>query len=229
MPHSSCSASDRANRCCCYIFQSGAATATGFLARVKDSYFVLTTHTMLPDADSCAQASATFRYNLPGAVYVTFDPKRLFLTSPAALLDFTLVALSLDSLHQPAMDSILPFAYNLSQHVTRDKLARYTACTQYDFSLHSSLHVSADYVLSLFNGWMAFSDSALQCSSGGGLMVGGEGNEVLGFHREWNASRGWNEGTLIADILPVIEAHLATVQLHAMRTPWFALAHLLTR
>ena len=184
---------------------------------------------MLPDAVSCKQASAIFHYNLPGAVHITFDPKVLFLTSPAALLDFTLVALSLDSLHQPAMDSILPFAYNLSQHVTRDKIARYTACTQYEFHLHSSLHVSAGYVLSVYSGWMAFSDSALQCSSGGGLMVGGEGNEVIGFHREWNASRGWNEGTLIADILPVIEAYLATLQQHATRTPWLALTQLLSR
>ena len=221
-----CSAGEHPNKFCCYIRQSNTA-ATGFFARVREFHFVLTTHTMLPDAASCEHASVIFRYNLPDAVHTTLDPKLLFLTSPAAELDFTLVALSLDSLNQLPMQSILPFAYDLSHHVTRDKVARYTACQQYEFRLHCDLHVSAGYVLSLYGGWIA--DAALQCSSGGGLMVGGEEHKVLGFHREWNASRGWNEGTLIADILPVIEAHFAALRQRAPRTPWFALTHLLSR
>jgi hypothetical protein len=225
---SSCLAGERALQSCCYIRQKN-TSATGFLARVQELYFVLTTHTMLPDAVSCKQASAIFHYNLPSAVHIRFDPDLLFLTSPAAALDFTLVALSSDSQHQLSMQSILPFAYNLSHHVTRDKIGRYTTCTQYDFHCHSDLHVSAGYVLSVYNGWMAFSDAALQSSSGGGLIVGGEENEVLGFHREWNASRGWNEGTLIADILPVIQAHLTTLRQHIPRTPWFTFVQLLIR
>ena len=47
---------------------------------------------MLPDATSCKQAYAVFHYNLPSALRITFDPKLLFLASPAAEMDFTLVA-----------------------------------------------------------------------------------------------------------------------------------------
>jgi hypothetical protein len=217
------SASQRPLHSCCYIqldLQQGSTGATGFLARVENQYFVLSTHTMLPNAASCRKAYAIFHYNQPSAVRVTLDPRLTFLTSPAGELDFTLVALSLDSQHQLPMQSILPFAYDLSEHVSRDKIARFTTCKQYEFRLHSCLHVSAGYVLSLYSGWMSFSDAALESSSGGGLMVGGENDEVLGFHRSWNASRCWNEGTLIADIVPEINAYLASFRQDGTSATW---------
>jgi hypothetical protein len=177
---------------------------------------------MLPDATSCKQAYAVFHYNLPSALRITFDPKLLFLTSPASEMDFTLVALSFDSQHLLPMQGLLPFAYDLSKHVTRDKIARFTTCKQYEFHHHSDLSISAGYVLSIYSGWMSFSDATLQSSSGGGLMVGGEGDTLMGFHRAWNASRRWNEGTLIADIVPIIDAYLASLRQDDLGASWLS-------
>ena len=72
------------------------------------------------------------------------------------------------------------------------------------------------------SGWMSFSDATLQSSSGGDSMVEGEGDTLLGFHRAWNASRRWNEGTLIAGIVPLIDAYLASLREDEFGVSWLS-------
>jgi endonuclease G len=78
------------------LVRTPSGPATGFLI---SPWLLMTNHHVLADTDDAAASYASFGYaeNEVGAipaVRVEFDPQRCFVTSPAAELDFTVVALA---------------------------------------------------------------------------------------------------------------------------------------
>ena len=215
----SCSASlGRPSLACCYI-SVGHHWSTGVLCCHLGVYFVLTNHRILASPSAAAAAHATFNYQTSAAVRVTLDPSVLFLTSPCDSLDFTLVSLSRESFARLEELDTLQAAYALDEHIDKKALERHTALDIYQHHPHAPLECAPGYLHCQYPTWIAYA-AACHPKSCGGLIV--HGSELVGLHRCRNDSRRWNEGTLAADIVPLVTPYLQAVKQRAANQSWLA-------
>ena len=182
-------------------------------------YFVLTNHRILADVNSAASASAVFNYQTPSAVRVTFDPSILFLTSPSDSLDFTLVSLSHSSFSRLEELDLLQAAYQLEDHIDKSSLTRHMPLDIYQHHPLAPLQSAPGYLHCQYPTWIAYA-AACHPKGCGGLIV--RGDELVGLHRCRNDSRRWNEGTLIADIVPLVTPYLEAAKARASSQSWIS-------
>ena len=196
--------------------------STGVLCCHLGVYFVLTSHRLLADANTAAAAQATFRYQTSSAVRATFEPSILFLTSPSSSLDFTLVSLSRASFASLDELGLLHAAYQLDEHVDKHSLERHSPLDIYQYHPMAPLECAPGYLHCQYPTWIAYA-AACHSKACGGLIV--RGTELVGLHRCRNDSRRWNEGTMIADIVPLVTPYLQAAMQRAASQSW--LAHLI--
>ena len=191
--------------------------STGVLCCHLGVYFVLTSHRLLPDPNTAAAAHATFHYQTPAAVRVTFDPSILFLTSPSDSLDFTLVSLCRASFDRLEELDVLQTAYDLTEHLDKSRMERHCALDIYQYHPLAPLECAPGYLHCQYPTWIAYA-AACHPKGCGGLIV--HGSELVGLHRCRNDSRRWNEGTLIADIVPLVTPYLQAAKQRAASQSW---------
>ena len=198
--------------------QCGQSTHTGLLASLHSLVFVLAPSRALPTAAAAQRSAATVGYKSDESVRLSLDPALFFLTSPSSSLDFTACALSRDSYAALEAAGRLHDAWELSAHATRAELHRHCSLSIYQHPVYSAVSVLPGYLLSLFDGWCAYSAPCNAVCSGG-VIATGDG-DLVGLHRGRNDSRRWCEGTLIADVLPVLSPYLVSVKAKAAGKSW---------